>query len=241
MKKLALIAAAIAVVLGGVGYWAYHSLDLVVRVAIEHDGPQVVGVPVSVGAIDISAADGRGVVRDLEIGNAAGFTAPRAARVGEIRVALDPATVTGPVVRIREIAIESPLVTYERGDRGTNLEAIRGNIERYIARREGSSGARPAEAKPGRRKFIVDRLAIRGVRVIMTNPQLHGQGIRFGLSDIELRDLGRRQGGLAPSEIGRIVAGEIESRIAQQVLTNMELLRKGGVGGAIDALKGLLR
>lgn len=240
MKKLLLVLLAILVVLAGAAYWAYNSLDLIVRVAIEHYGPQVAGVPVKVGSVDISAADGRGMVRNLEIGNAPGFSAPTAARVGEIRVALDPATIREPVVHIRELAIDSAAITYERGDRGTNLEAIRKNIDGYIASSGGPSESRPAEAKQGRRKFIVDRISIRGARVTMTNPALRGQGINFNLPDIELSAVGQRQGGLTASEVGRIVAAELEARIAQRVLTNIDLLRKGGVEGAIDALKGLL-
>ncbi|HSN20922.1 MAG TPA: hypothetical protein VLS49_09600 [Usitatibacter sp.] len=240
MKKLAVAVLLVAAVLGGVAYWAWSSLDLIVRIAIEHYAPQLAGVPVKVGGIDISAASGRGVVRNLEIGSPHGFTAPYAARVGEIRVALDPETVTGAVVHVRSLTVESPLITYERGDRGTNVEAIRRNLEGYIARSGGPSESRPAEAKPGRRKFVVDRLSIRGGRVTMTNPALRGQGIRFGLPDIELRDVGRREGGLTASEIAQLVAAQLEARIAQRVLSNVELLRKGGVEGAIDALKGLL-
>lgn len=240
MKKLLLIFLAVVVVLAGAGYWAYHSLDLVVRVAIEHYAPQVAGVPVKVGSVDISAADGRGVVRNVEIGNPRGFTAPSAARVGEIRVVLDPASVTESLVRIHELTVQSPAITYERGEHGTNLDAIRKNIEGYIASSGGPSDSRPAQAKPGRRKFVVDRLSIRGGRVTMTNPALHGQGINFNLPDIELSDVGKRQGGLTASEIGRIVAAELEARIAQRVITNVELLRKGGVEGAVDALKGLI-
>ncbi len=240
MKKLLLVVLAVAAVVAGAAYWAWNSLDLIVRVAIEHYGPQMAGVSVKVGGIDISAADGRGVVRNLVIGNAPGFTAPYAARVGEIRVDLDPATVTQPVVRIRSFTVESPSIAYERGDHGTNLAAIRRNIEGYIEASGGPSASRPAEAKHGRRKFIVDRLSIRGGRVTMTNPALHGQGLDFNLPDIELTDLGKRQGGLTASEIGRTVAAALEASIAQRVLTNLDLLRKGGVGGAIDALKGLL-
>jgi len=240
VKKLLLIVLAVVVVLAGAGYWAYHSLDLVVRVAIEHYAPQVAGVPVKVGSVDISAADGRGVVRNVEIGNPRGFTAPSAARVGEIRVVLDPASVTESLVRIHELTVQSPAITYERGEHGTNLDAIRKNIEGYIASSGGPSDSRPAQAKPGRRKFVVDRLSIRGGRVTMTNPALHGQGINFNLPDIELSDVGKRQGGLTASEIGRIVAAELEARIAQRVITNVELLRKGGVEGAVDALKGLI-
>ena len=36
------------------------------------------------------------------------------------------------------------------------------------------------------------------------------------------------------------IAGELEAQIARRVLTNIDLLKKGGIGGAIDALKGLI-
>jgi hypothetical protein len=241
VKKLGIVVVALAVLVV-TAYWTYHSLDLVVRVAIEHYAPEVLGVPVKAGSIDISPSSGRGLVKGLEIGNAPGFTAPQALRVGQILVTIDSATLRQPVVHIREIAVESPVVTYERADRGTNLEAIRANIRRYIGANRGASEAGPGTpGGDGKRRFIVDRLVMHGASVVMTNPQLHGQGIRFGIPDIELADLGKREGGLTASEIGNIVAAELEARIAQKVLSNIDLMRKGGVGGAIDALKGLLR
>jgi hypothetical protein len=241
MKKLALILVIVVAILAGAAYWALHSLDLIVRVAIEHYAPEVLGVPVKLRGIDLSATDGRGALRGLDIGNPAGFDAPYAARVGEIRVALDPATATGALVHIRELTVSAPAITYERSDHGTNLEAIQKNIRRYIDRSGGPSQSRPAEAAHGKRKFVIDDLAIEGGRVTMTSPGLRGQGIQFELPDIHLRNVGEREGGLTASEVGNVVAGELQARIAQRVLSNLELLRKGGVGGAIDALKGLLR
>jgi len=189
----------------------------------------------------ISVFDGTGRVEGVDIGNAAGYAAAQAARVGEIRVALDPATATAAVVHIRELTVSAPVITYERGDHGTNLEAIQKNIRRYIDQSGGPSASRPAEAKHGKRKFVIDHLAIERGRVTMTTPGLRGQGIEFTLPDIHLRGVGEREGGLTASEVGNVVAGELQARIAQRVLTNLDLLRKGGVGGAIDALKGLLR
>jgi len=241
VKKLLVIVVVVLAVIAGVAYWAYNSLDLIVQIAVEHYAPEIAGVSVNVRSVDISARDGRGTVRGLEIGNPPGFAAPKAASVGELRVALDPATVREPIVHIRELTVDAPVITYERGDHGTNLQAIQKNIRRYIDQSGGPSESRPAEAKHGRRKFIVDRLTIQGGRVTMTNPALKGQGISFNLPDIELHDVGTRQGGLTASEIANVVATELEARIAQRVLTSIDLLRKGGVGGAIDALKGLLR
>ncbi len=241
MKKIVIGLVVLVLLVAGGAWWAYSSLGVVVKYALEHYGPEVLGVSVSVREASISASDGRGVMRDLEIGSPTGFSAARTAHVGEIRVAVDPDTIRGPLVHIREVVVRSPLITYEQGDHGTNLEAIRRNIQSYIAARGGPSSTRPAEAKSGKRKYVVDLIAVSGAKVTMTNPALHGQGIRFDLPDLELRDVGKRQGGLTPSEIGDVVTAELQARIAQKVLTNLELLRKGGLGGAIDALKGLLR
>ena len=232
-------------VLAGIGVagalLAYNSLDLIVRAALEHWGPDVTGVKVDVAGVEISPRDGRGRITGLDIGNPAGFSGPRAARFGEVRLAIDPATVTSAVVHVRELAIESTQVTYERGDKATNLDAIQRHIEAY-AKRSGS----PAEGKGAggagaRRKFVIDRLTIRKARVLMTTRGLGGQGIAFDLPEVELRDLGKRQGGLTASQVAAVVAGTLQQKIAMRVLTNMEALRRGGVEGAIEALKGLVK
>jgi hypothetical protein len=242
VAKKVLIGLAVLLLLAGGGiYLAYNSLDIIVKMALEHYGPQVTGASFKVGEVKLSIRDGRGTLRDIEIGNPAGFSSPRAARLGEIRVAIEPGTLTDPVVLLHELAVISPLITYERARNSTNLDAIQKNIEAYIQRSGGPSESRPAEAKKGRRKFIIERLVIHGAKVTMTNPALRGQGLSFDLPDIDLRDVGKRQGGATASEIGNMVTGVIQQRIAQKVVTNIDLLRRGGVEGALDALKGLLK
>jgi hypothetical protein len=65
--------------------------------------------------------------------------------------------------------------------------------------------------------------------------------VNFDLPDIELRDIGKRQGGLTASQVAGLVINAVIAKIGQRVLSNVDLLRKGGAEGAIDALKGLIR
>lgn len=243
MKKAAIVVAVLLAFVAGGVFWAYHSLDFIVKIALEHYGPDVAGVSVKVGAVKISPRDGRGSLQGVEIGNPPGFSAPRAARLGEIAVALDPATVRAPVVRVHEIVIDSPAITYERGKSGTNLDAIQKHIEGYVNRSQAasSSGDKGAPGGDARHKFVIERLSIRGAKVTMTSAGLRGQGVTFDLPDIHLRDIGKRQNGVTASEAANLVASTLISRIAQKMLTNIDLLRRGGVEGAVDALKGLLK
>jgi len=241
MKK-ALYAFAILLLLGAAGvYLAFNYIDVIVKVALEHYGPKVTGVSVKVGEVRISPKDGRGSIRGLELGSPAGFSAPRTARFGEVRVALDPATITAPVIVIHELVLEAPQITYERNDKATNLDAIQRRIDAYVKQAQGDAASDGAVSRTTRRRFIVEHFAIRGARVTMTNPALRGQGVGFDLPEVQLRDVGRREGGLTASEVASRVAGALQNRIAQKVLSNIDLLRRGGVEGAVEALKGLLK
>jgi nitrous oxidase accessory protein NosD len=114
-------------------------------------------------------------------------------------------------------------------------------VKRADAASAAEGKEKTAEGKSVSHKFVIDRLAIRGAKVTMTNPGLKGQGLTFDLPDIELRDLGKSKGGLTASEVANAVTSTLISRIAQRVLTNIDLLKKGGVEGAIDAVKGLFK
>lgn len=242
MKKALFAVAAVLAVAAGGAWLAYHYVDVVVKVALEHYGPDVTGVAVDVGSVTLSPRDGRGAIRGLELGNPPGFAAARAASFAEIRVALDPATATSKRVHVRELAIEGFRITYERGPKTTNLDVIQNHIEAYVKR----AGDRPGDGKgaapaDGKRRFVIDRLAIRGGRVLMTNTSLKGQGLNFDLPEVVLRDVGRREGGLTASQVAALVAATLQQRIAQKVLTNVDALRRGGVEGAVDALRELLK
>ena len=239
MKKAGVALAVVAAVVALLALLAWYSIDLIVRAALEHWGPDVTGAKVEVAEVKISPRDGLGAVRGLEIGNPPGFSAPRAARFGEIRVALEPTTLTSGVVLVHELAVESAQITYERGDKATNLDAIQKRIESYAKGPPGGGGGEAQRAS--KRRFVIERLVIRKARVLMTTRGLGGQGLTFDLPDVELRDVGKRQGGVTASEAAALVASTLQQKIALRVLTNAEALRRGGLEGAIDALKGLVK
>ena len=240
MKKRYIVAAAL--VASAIALYAgYRAIDVLVVYAFEHYGPEILGVPVKVHGAHISVFDGEGRVSGIDIGNAPGFAVAYAVRVGEIRVSLDPASVKGPVVHVRDLAVTNAQVTYERGDNGANLDAIRHHIREYVERQSARAAGSGGGAGSPRHRYIVDRLSISGVHVTVTTPALRGQGLTFDIPDVELRDVGRDKGGATAGEIANEVSGTLEQKIAQKLLTRMDLLRQGGVQGAIDALRGLIK
>ena len=230
---LALLAAVAA------GLWFFlTSLDHVVKAAIEHYGPRIAGVPVTVESVALSARDGRGVVRGLSVGVPAGYASPRTLGVAENVVAVDPATLAGEVVTIRDILVQSPQVAYELRGGTNNLEAIQRHIEEVTRKAPGAAGEGGGEAAGSKRRYRIDRITLRGARVTLRGP-VKGE-IAFDLPDVEVAGLGSDGRGVTAAEAARAVNGALTARIAQKVLTNAELLRRGGLQGARDALRGLI-
>jgi hypothetical protein len=219
-----LVLALLVLAAGGALWWLYASRDAIIKRAIESYGPQVTGVSVKVGSVKLEPLDGRGAIRGLEVGNPKGFKAPRALSLGEMRLALDPASLAADVVHIREVSLEAPSITYERGANGDNLSAIQRHIESYL----------PKTAKGPERRFIIDHVQVRKARVS------YGGAVDVDVPDLQLRDLGRKAGGATAAEITR----EIWTAVTRQALAAAPASLRGlqeRAKGAVESLKGILK
>ncbi|MFN2645669.1 MAG: hypothetical protein ABR570_11795 [Burkholderiales bacterium] len=213
----AFIALVVLVVIAG-AWWLYSSRDMLIKRAIEHYGPQLTGTAVKLKAVKLEPLDGRGAITGLEIGNPSGFSAPHALTLGEMRLAVDPRTLTSNVVRVNEISLEAPVITYERGERGDNLSAIQKHIQAQLPKSRGG-GAAKSEGAP-ERKFIVDHVQVRKARV-----SYGGAPVAVDLPDLHLRDLGKKRGGATAAEITDEVWTEVTRTAVARAPAAIEQLR----------------
>ena len=210
MKKalIGLLALAIVALVAG-GIWIYLSLDYIVKRAIEAYGPDIVGAKVSVESVKLAPASGAGAIRGLAVGNPAGFHSKHSVTVGTIDVAVDPGSIAKDVVHVRRIAVIAPVVTYESSRGGSNFDKIQRNVAQHAA--NGKSAASRKETR-----LIVDQLVIRDIRVIYA-PEIATRGatISFDLPDIQIAEIGKRQGGVTPAELTNIIVQALITRIAR--------------------------
>ena len=219
---------------GGALWWLYASRDALIKRAIERFGPDLTGVSVKVAGVKLEPLDGRGAIRGLEIGNPQGYRAPHALSLAEMRLAVDPASLTADVVHIREITLEAPGITYERGPGGDNLTAIQKHIESALPKSEAGRGDGKAERQAKERRFIVDRVEVRKARVS------YGGSLNVDVPDLTLRDLGKKSGGATAAQITR--AGW--TAVTRQALAAAPASIRGleeRAKDAVDRLKGLLK
>jgi len=231
MKKIGLALLVILLAVAGALYWLRGNVDGLVRQAIVDYGSAMTGARVEVAAVEIDAADGRGVIRGLTIGNPPGFATAHALKVGEVELVVDVATLASDVVVIRRMSVMAPDVIYEKGSGQTNFDAIQKNIAAYLG---------PARKESGGKKLIVEEFAVRNAKAHASAAFMEGKTVDVALPDIVMRDIGKSKGGVTPGELGQEMAAAFRQRLASTVSFDSLMKSAGkGIESAGSALKGL--
>lgn len=221
MKRMTKIAAgviALLLIAGGAGLFFSQSriASLVKAVAgVEESAEdlltEAVGTEVDIESIETSLADGEMRIHGLAVSNPAGFRTEHAFEAREIRVVLDIASLLSDPVVIREISIGRPIVTYEIGPDGTNLDAIQRNVESFAeSERSTDSG------DPGTR-IVIEHLYVRDGTVAASAVFLDGKALWVPLPDIHLQDLSTGEGGTTADDLVEAITTEIVKNARESV------------------------
>ncbi|MEW6134014.1 MAG: AsmA family protein [Pseudomonadota bacterium] len=221
MKKLQIVFLAFILLVAAVVLyvWLANPLNALVKTAIEKYGSEMTQATVTVGSVDLSPTDGKGVLSGLALGNPKGFKSPHALKAGRIELALEPASLTRDVVLIHKIHVDAPYISYEKNDKGvTNFDAIQRNVQRYV----GAGSKAPKEDKKAETKMVIESLVIR-------NAKVNYNGLMdLKLPDIHLRNIGKKSGGATSAEVTRAIVGELNKQLA---ITLAKAAAVGAVGG----------
>jgi len=220
-------------------YFFFSSLDSIVKAAIEKIGSSATQAEVRVKAVNIELTSGKGALRGLTVGNPSGFKTERALSLGEISLQVDVGSVTKDTIVIKEIVVTAPEVTYEIGGQGSNIDALRRNVDAYAGAAKGK--AQKAEGGGEGKKLIVENLYIRNGKVNVSASALGGKTLGAPLPDIHLTNIGKQSGGATAGEVVRQVLGAIGQGATKAVTALPDVGKllgaaKEGAAGAAGAV-----
>ena len=155
-------------------------------------GPRITQTDFYLGGLSLNPYTGRLAVRDLRIGNPAGYAEPTALNLGSLVVVLDGASLAGDCLHVREVTLKDCFVSYLYGGENgiDNLTQLKMNVsggeDKPTADAPETETADPVAAEPEAKDFkvIVDRLSVSGVRVKF-------QMLTIPVPPITLTDLGK--------------------------------------------------
>lgn len=232
MKRGILIGGGVVVVLiAAVAYYLYSSLDTLIQAAVEKYGSEITQAEVTLDGVELDLVSGRGALRGLTVGNPEGFETPSAFELGAISIELDIGTIASDAIVIKKIVIDKPGVTYELSGDGNNIDAIRNNVDAYMAKHGLAKGGGEAEKEQDEGpKLIIENLYVRDGTVSVSATILKGKSMTAPLPDIHLKDIGKEEGGASP--------GEVVERVMTSLGDGASKAVGGlGVGKTLDSLK----
>lgn len=244
MKKLLISLIVLVIIIVGAGYFLLGNLDNIVKVAIEKFGSEVTQTHVGVGSVKIGLTDGLGSISNLRIGNPKGFKGDDLFHMDNIGVQLNLDKLSKEVIVINQILIDGPSITYELAKGGSNVDAIKKNVNAYAG---GSSDGSDSDGP----KLIIENLIIKNGDIQVLSSMMKGKTLSTKLPAIHVRDIGKDSGGATPAEVAKkvitiltkqvgIAAGKLDLRS----LMDEEMLKKLGAdklkeveGTTVDKLK----
>lgn len=237
MKKVLIGFGVVLVLIVGGVVFLYSNLGDVIKEAIQRYGSDATQAIVIVDNIDLDVTNGKTALSGFVVGNPAGFKTDSAFELGNIAVQIDTSSLDSDIILINSVAINSPKVTYELGDGGSNVDAIKRNVDTY-AKQFSSGGESSSTQDSGpQKKIIIERLTITNGSVNVSAPFLDGKSLGTSLPTITLTDIGKDSGGANPADVIKRVIDEMTKGVGGAIAgLNLDDIRKQATAKAQEAI-----
>lgn len=231
-KAYLLVMAGLAIVAIALFFLLSNPVGRLVKLVVEKFGPEMTQATVRVSKVNIST-DGKGALYGMLLGNPKGFKTDFALKADTVELAIEPASVAQDVVVIHKILIDAPHIIYEKGDGGTNFDAIQHNVEAYL----GVEPDKDKKTDKGEsKKMIIDSFIIRNAKV-----NYNGM-MDLSLPDIELHNIGKKSGGATSAQVVKAIIAELNAKLVLALAKSAAINAVGGpaigIGMGIKSLLG---
>lgn len=227
MKKIFGILAVLTVVAIVAFFALSNPLGRLVKLTIEGFGPDMMQAEVRVSSVHISTTDGQGKLSGLKLGNPKGFQTDHALKADIIEIVIEPSSIAQDVVVIHKVLIDAPHIIYEKGDGGSNFDAIQHNVEAYL----GTGGKKE---KGEGKKMIIDTFILRNAKVSYSGK------LNLSLPDIELHNIGKKSGGATSAQVTKAIIAELNAKLILALAKTVTGTVSGAAAGAGTAIKNML-
>ncbi len=229
-KKLIGIGIALVLLVVVAGVVMGLSLDKLIKQAVETAGPAITKVDVKLDQVRLSLLDGEGSLHGFALGNPQGYTSPTSIQFDLASLSLQPSTLLADKVVIRHVRLEAPVITFEGGLKGNNLNDLLKGMQSGQTKPDQappSTEEKPAE-DAGSRKLQVDEFSLTGARVNVKIKELGGDAKTLVLPDIKLTNLGTGPEGITSKELTKIVLNKVVTETLKVVMQSGGDLNKIG-------------
>ncbi len=218
MRRALVIAGLVAAAgLAVIIYTFVNSLDSLVKSAIETYGSAATGTRVTLTGAKVRPRSAEIQLQGLSVGNPAGFESEYLLRLEKAVASMDVSTITSEPVVIDRILVSEPHLVYELGPDGSNLAALKRNIERARRREPPPAQDRQTAEKPSSgtaSKLVIEEILVKEGKVAIRSTLLEGREISVSLPDLRITGIGKDRGGATPEAVAAEIAAALVKGVA---------------------------
>ena len=201
-----MIVTVIAATIIGFGIFAFMNFGNIAKMQAERIGSQTLGVPVTIGSLDISLAEKQVSVGKIAIGNPNGFKRPDALTVDDITVQLE--SLSKDLIVFKKIAVNSAQITFEANENGTNFSALKKNLPQSSAKEQKTAPA------GNQIKVIVRDFQLNGAKIDPAVLMFDAAGIKpIAMPNIRLSGIGEKENGVLAKEAIAQIFNAISTKV----------------------------
>jgi hypothetical protein len=215
-----IVLAAVAVI-AVVVFLGLQNLDQIIKVAIETVGPRVTGTSVTLDSVKLELTNGRGELHGLQIDNPKGYSSPYAFYLGEVALQVDPKSLAGDVIVIKEVLVDGAKLIAEQKDlKQFNLQDLMDNMS------QGSTKPVASEEASGDSnvRLIIEKMSFLNNDASLISSQWGEKTLK--IPDINLSNIGKQENGLSPEQLGPAILEPLLKQVKQAVKKELEALAR---------------
>ena len=222
------------------------SLGMIIKVSVNQIAPSITGTKVHIGSCYLNLFTGTLSVKDFVVGSPEGFQSENTFKLHEIYVDLDVASLFSDKIEVEKILVDGMDVTFEATMNGTNIGAIKDNVDKATKGEKAESekqtepetpaeGTESAEEKTASsKKLQIDDFKFINSHVILA---AGGHGASVPLANIELSNIGNSEEGATVGEVSTEVINALYVSIMKAVQNASSDSLKEGTSEALDKVK----
>ena len=243
MKALKIIGIIIIVLIIAV-FAIILNLGKIVKTGINTIVPQVTKCEAHVDDVNFNVFGGKFEIKNLVIKNPEGYKTDQAFSLGHIFVDVKMGSLMSDVIEIDQVLIDAPEITYEVGLGNSNLNTILENVNSSLpsSDEEKKEEEKKEEKKEGGKKVVVNLVKVTNGRIGVSAKIAGGLEAPIVLPDIEIKDLGKKEGGISMVQAAAITLKTTLLSIFDVLKSSGKLLLDGAkaIGeGIVDGVKSL--
>ncbi len=197
------------------------TLGSIVEKGINVAGPKALGVPVSVENVKLNPFSGNAAVENMVIGNPEEFKTDSLFKLGNFNAGVNVMSLLSDTVKVRNIEIRQPVITYEMTMKGSNMGAVTGKLKKKASAGKAKEEEK-AGKKPPQKKIMIDHVVMQDAEVRVLAPGL-AKPLTVKLPKLELTDIGTESGGVRMDRAWLEIMLAVGEAVAEEVAQSGEI------------------